>query len=195
MVDRHAVRLSVATFLTMLAAACSSGGLSGPSLRPAGNPNPSMAGLPNVSPAHHALIGEMLLCLTQPGRDIITAVRPIHPTGTIDVLRYAVRPNPFLTGGEMLGTVYGTLRTHGFTADRAVDAACGAVGSGKGYELGLELSVPPGTNAGTTGWEIDYRTGDRTASTTFPYGAVLCSTPNIDDKPCKHVWQRFGVHW
>jgi hypothetical protein len=154
-----------------------------------------MAGLPKVTPAHHALQGEMILCLTGPGRAVITAVRPIHPLGTIEVLDYAVRPNPFVTGNEGLGTDYGTLRSHGFTANQTVDVPCGSDDSGQGYELGLELSVPPGTNAGTTGWEIDYRIGDHMASTTFPYGAVLCSTPSIDDKPCKRVWQRFGVSW
>jgi hypothetical protein len=136
----------------------------------------------------------MLLCLTGPGRAVITAVRPIHPVGPIDVLGYAVRPNPFLTGGEMLGDVYGTLRTHGFTANRTVDAPCGGADSGQGYELGLELSVPPGANSGTTGWEIDYRIGDHTASTTFPLGTVLCSTPHIDDKPCNNLWQQFLSH-
>jgi hypothetical protein len=154
-----------------------------------------MAGSPKVTPAHHMLLGEMILCLTGPGRAVITAVRPIHPTGPIDVVGYAVRPNPALTGGELLGSDYGTLRTHGFPADRTVDVRCGAGDSGEGYELALELSVPPETNAGTTGWEIDYRIGDHTASTTFPQGVVLCSTPSIDDKPCKHVWQRYGLPW
>lgn len=178
-------------FLVMLPTAC--GGWSGPSLRPAGNPNASTVGMPKVSPAHHVLIGDMLLCLTGPGRAVITAVRPIHPTGTIDVLDYAVRPNPLLAGGEMLGAVYGTLRTHGFTANRTVDASCGADNSGHGYELGLELNIPPGTNASSTGWEIDYRIGDHTANTTFPYGAVLCSTASLDDKPCKSLARKYGV--
>jgi hypothetical protein len=152
-----------------------------------------MAGLPEVSPANHALLGEMILCLTGPGRAVITAVRPIHPTGTIDVLGYAVRPNPVLSGGELLGSDYGTLQTHGFTANHTVDVPCGADDSGHGYELALELSVPPDTNAGTNGWDIDYRIGDHTASTTFPYGAVLCSTARLDDQPCKHLAQQFGA--
>lgn len=69
----------------------------------------SMAGIPKVSPSHHALQGEMILCLTGPGRAVITAVRPIHPTGTIDVVGFAVRPNPALTGNELLGVVWGTV--------------------------------------------------------------------------------------
>ena len=67
--------------------------------------------------------------------------------------------------------------------------------SGQGYELALELTVPSGTNAGTTGWEIDYQVGGHAASTTFPEGTVLCSTASIDDPSCKHVWQRYGVSW
>jgi hypothetical protein len=154
-----------------------------------------MVGIPKVSAANHGLIGEMILCLTGPGRAVITAIRPIHPTGTIDVVGYALRPNPALTGGEMLGSDWGTLRTHGFTANRTVEVPCGAADSGHGDELAIEMSVPPGTNAGTTGWEIDYRVGAHTASTTFPYGAVLCTTPTIHDKPCKHVWQQYGLPW
>lgn len=188
---RCAVRWIVPGFLIALATAC--GGWSGPSLRSAGNPNPSMVGIPKVSPVNHALQGEMILCLTGPGRAVITAVRPIHPTGTIDVVGYAVRPNPALTGSELLGVDYGSLRTHGFTANRTVDEPCGANNSGHGYELGLELSVPPGTNAATTGWEIDYRIDDHTASTTFPYGAVLCSASSLDDKPCKTLAQKYGA--
>jgi len=84
-------------------------------------------------------------------------------------------------------------RTHGFTTDRTVDVPCGADDSGNGYELGLELTVPAGTNAGTTGWEVDYRIGDHTASTTYPWGMVLCSTPSFDDQPCKHLAQQFGL--
>jgi hypothetical protein len=152
-----------------------------------------MVGIPGMSPAHHALVGDMIFCLTGPGRAVITAVRPINPTGTIEVLDYAVRPNPFVRTHYGLGTDFGTLRTHGFTADRTVDVACGAADSGNGYELGLELAVPAGTNAGTTGWEVDYRVGDHTGSTTFPYGAVLCSTPSFGDKPCKRLAQQFGL--
>jgi hypothetical protein len=194
-VDRRAIRLACAGFALMLAVACQGcGGWSGPRLT-AGNPNPSMGGLPAVSPARHALEGEMFLCLTGPGQAVITKVRPVHPAGTIEVVGYAVRPSPLLTGGKMLGTDYGTLRTHGFTRNRTVDTRCGGTNSGQGYELALELAVPPGMNAGTTAWEIDYRVGGHAASLTFPLGAVLCSTSNMDDGPCKRVWQKYGVHW
>jgi hypothetical protein len=154
-----------------------------------------MGGFPAVSPAHHALLGEMFLCLSGPGQAVITKVRPVHPTGTIEVVGYAVRPNPLLSGAEMLGEVYGTLRTRGFTSNRTVDRRCSGTNSGQGYELGLELAVPPGMNAATTAWEIDYRVAGHAASLTFPLGAVLCSTSSIDDVPCKHVWQKYGVHW
>jgi hypothetical protein len=93
----------------------------------------------------------------------------------------------------MLGSGVGTLQDNGFnTADRIVDTQC-ASGSGQGYELGLELTVPPGTNAGTTGFQIDYKVGDHSASLTYPAGAVLCSAPSVDDAQCKDLYQQFGL--
>ena len=103
-----------------------------------------MAGIPAVSPSDHALLGGMVLCVTGPGSAVITAVKPIHPTGAIEVVAYATRPNPALTGGEQLGVESGTLRAYGFTANRTVNAQCGDGDSSPGYELALELSVPPG---------------------------------------------------
>ena len=196
MVSRRFIRPAAAAFTLALAVACQGcSGWSGPRLRPAGNPNATMEGLPAVSPDHRALIGEMLLCLTEPGRAVITEVRPIHAVGTIEVLGFAVRPNPLLKGADMLGAETGTLRKYGFTGNQTVDIPCGASDSGSGYELGLELAVPPHANAAASGWEIVYRVGDQTASTEFPLGAVLCSTPSLDDEPCKRVWKQLGMDW
>jgi hypothetical protein len=152
-----------------------------------------MNGIPAVGPSNHADIGEMFLCVTGPGRAVITDVRPVRPVGTVDVVAFAVRPNPILRGADMLGAGTGTLQSNGFnTADRIVDTQC-VSGSGQGYELGLELTVPPGTNAGTTGFQIDYTVGDHSANLTYPLGAILCSTPSVDDAQCKRIFQQLGV--
>jgi hypothetical protein len=191
---RAAARLAAAGCLLLLAAGCQVGwGSAGSSLRPAGTPNWSMNGIPAVSAAHPALLGSMVLCLTGAGRAVITAVRPVHPVGTIQVLGYATRPNPALAGRDFLGVEYGALRTHGFSASRAVDVPYGSGDCGQGYELGLELSVPPGTNAATSGWEIDYQVGGQTATTTFPQGAVLCSTPTLRAGPCAKLLRESGA--
>jgi hypothetical protein len=152
-----------------------------------------MNGLPAAGPSNHRDIGEMFLCLTGRGRAVITDVRPVRPLGTVEVVAFAVRPNPILRGAAMLGSGSGTLGDNGFnTADRIVDTQC-VSGSGQGYELGLELTVPPGTNAGTTGFQIDYTVGDHTATLTYPVGAILCSTPSVDDAQCKRLFQQFGL--
>jgi hypothetical protein len=152
-----------------------------------------MAGFQAVSAAHPALLGAMVLCLTGTGRAVITAVRPIDPTGTIQVLNYATRPSPVVSGGELLGTDYGTLRAHAFPASRTVDEACGSADSGQGYELGLELSVPPGTDAGTSGWDIDYQIAGASGTITFPQGVVLCSTASLRTGACGKLAQKFGA--
>jgi hypothetical protein len=152
-----------------------------------------MNGLPAAGPSNHRDIGEMFLCLTGPGRAVITDVRPVRPVGTVQVVAFAVRPNPILRGGDMLGSGSGTLQDNGFnTADRIVDTQC-VSDSGQGYELGLELTVPPGTNGGTTGFQIDYRVGASTANLTYPAGAILCSTPSLDDAQCTALFQQFGL--
>jgi hypothetical protein len=176
-----------------IATACSGGGGTGdPSLVPVGgSSNPSVGGFAAVSSAHQALLGGMLLCLTGSGSAVITAVRPVHPSGTIDVLDYATRTNPLLEGGELLSTGYGALTANGFTVSRTVDRACGNANSGQGDELAVELSVPPGTNAGATGWQIDYQIGGHAASTTFPQGVVLCSTPTVEYQACQRLLTQF----
>jgi hypothetical protein len=149
--------------------------------------------MPAVGPSNHADIGEMFLCLIGPGRAVITDVRPVRPVGTVEVVAFAVRPNPLLRGADMLGSGRGTLQDNGFsTADRIVDTQC-VSGTGQGYELGLELTVPAGTNAGTKGFQIDYTVGDHTANLTYPVGAILCSTLSVADAPCKRLIRQFGL--
>ena len=200
--SREALRLLAATAgsVLVLACACQGGAVgsgprgvwSGPELSTGGPTNWSMNGLPGAGPSNHRDIGSMFLCLTGPGRAVITDVRPVRPVGTVEVVAFAVRPNPALRGADMLGAGAGTLQDNGFnTADRIVDTQC-VSDSGQGYELGLELTVPPGTNAGTTGFQIDYRVGDNTANLTYPAGAILCSTPSLDDAQCKRLFQQFG---
>ncbi|HVC76188.1 MAG TPA: hypothetical protein VND96_06695 [Candidatus Micrarchaeaceae archaeon] len=202
MATRPFTSLATVGAVLVLACGCHGGGgvglgrggvWSGPELSTGGPTNWSMNGLPGVGPSNHADIGEMFLCLTGPGRAVITDVRPVQPVGTVEVVAFAVRPNPTLRGGDMLGSGRGTLQDNGFnTADRIVDTQC-VSGSGQGYELGLELTVPPGTNAGTRGFQIDYTVGDHTANLTYPAGAIVCSTASVDDPPCKRLILQFGL--
>jgi len=186
--------LAAAGSVLVLACACQGGDLwSGPELSAGGPTGGGLTAMPGVSPTNHADIGELFLCLGGPGRAVITLVRPVQPVGTVEVVAFAVRPNPFLRGGNMLGSGRGTLQDNGFnSADRVVDAQC-VSDSGQGYELGLELSVAPGTNAGTTAFQIDYTVGDHAASLTYPVGAAVCSTPSVDDPPCQRVLQQLGI--
>ena len=187
---------SLAAAGSMLLLACPAQGCGvwfGPELSTGGPTNLGMNGIPAVGPSNHADIGEMLLCLTGPGRAVITDVLPVRPVGTVEVVAFAVRPNPFLSGHDMLGSGRGTLQENGFnTADRIVDSQC-VSGSGQGYELGLELTVPAGTNAGTKEFQIDYTVGDHSANLTYSLGAILCSTPSVDDAQCQLLYHQFGL--
>jgi len=166
---------------------------SGPELSTGGATGLGISGIPAVGPSNHADIGQMFLCLTKPGQAIITGVRPVRPAGTVEVVAFAVRPNPILSGGKMLGSGSGSLQSNGFNiADRIVDKQC-VSGSGQGYELGLELSMPAGTNAGSAGFQIDYSVGDHTGSLTYQVGAILCSTPTLDDASCRSLFKQFGL--
>lgn len=186
--------------LLMLVGACQGGvgsvpvsSWSGPKLSTGGLTSWSLNGIPAVGPSNHADIGEIFLCLSAPGRAVITDVQPVRPIGTVEVVAFAVRPNPVLSGGVMLGSGAGTLQQNGFdTADRTVDTQC-VTGTGRGYELGLELTVPPGMSAGTKQFQIDYAVGDHTASLLYPVGVVLCSAPTVKDASCASVFRQLGL--
>ena len=191
---RPLARVAVAASVLVFACACQTVGLSsGPQLSTGGPINWTVNGIPGIGPSNHADIGEFFLCLTAPGRAVITGVRPVRPIGTVEVVAFAVRPNPLLTGGVMLGSGSGTLQDNGFNlADRVVDKQC-VSDSGQGYELGLELTVPAGTNAGTRAFEIDYKVDDRAASLTYPEGVALCSTPTVGDPACRLLYGQLGL--
>ena len=137
----------------------------------------------------------MLLCLTAPGRATISRVTPMDPIGHVEVVRFAVRPNPLIATppADTLGSDFGSLADGGFTTNATVDQACGDDKHGYGSELGLELVVPADENAVAHGWRIDYQADGDAGSTTFPLTVVLCSTPDADaDAPACHTLENPG---
>jgi hypothetical protein len=193
MACRHIFGLLGAVVLLTLTAGCQGAAYTGPRLAD-GKPNPSLNGLPSVSPTRHVLVGSMILCLTKPGRAVITKIRLADVTGRIEVTGFTVRPNPALTGGEMIGAVYGTLHGNGLSIDRSIDVQCDAANSGRGDELVVELGMPAGTDAATSAFQIDYTAAEQRGTLTFPQGAVLCSAPSMTYEPCARLSQRYQRH-
>ena len=187
---RHIFGLVGTALLLTLTAACQGAADTGPRLAD-GTPNPSLNGLPSVSAKSHVLVGSMFLCLTKPGRAVITSIRPVGATGRIEVTGFAVRPNPLLRGGQMIGSAYGTLRSNGLSSGRTIDTPCGPANSGHGYELVIELAMPTGTEAAASAFQIDYTVVGRPGTLVFPLGTVLCSAPSMSDQPCKRLGQRY----
>jgi hypothetical protein len=133
--------------------------------------------------------GSMLLCLSEPGRVTITAVEPVHPQGGLSVEAFAVRPNPSLTEpvGAMLGDARGALRDQGFGDTHVVTTACGAQGSGKGVELGVEAIKPGHADASSDAWRISWKSATSSGSFTFPLAVQLCRGRNPDAPACSNL--------
>jgi hypothetical protein len=179
--------------LLVLVGACSSGAESG-ALVPDGVPNPSTEMLPGVSSTRHADLGEMTFCTHGAAPVTVTSVTPINPDGQIHVVDVRARPNPLVNSGNLLGSAFGALAKHGFPASRTIRSACSGTDRPSGSEVAIELAIQPGTEAAAAGWRFHYRVGNKSGSTTFPLGVVLCSTPTLQAPACARFIASFAGH-
>jgi hypothetical protein len=120
----------------------------------------------------------MVLCLAEQGPATVTSVRPVDPSGALQVVDFALRPNPVYPSvtGRLVGSHYGTLESAGIAANKLADQVCSEP-PGEGSELVLELSKTAGANASGAGWVIEYSTPSGRGEITFPMGVVLCTDP------------------
>jgi hypothetical protein len=171
---RVALRLTIAVALAIVNPGC--GGSTTRLQFAGGQFTPSGLVLGSMRTGEDGDVGAILVCLTQPGRATITAVRPVNPNGGLRVSRFAVRLNPYLTGKEGLGGGDGSLSAHGFGRDQVVEAKCGVRhGGAVADEIGLELSRPSSRDAAAAGLDIDYRLNGRRGRLWLTYALALCS--------------------
>jgi hypothetical protein len=112
-------------------------------------------------------------------------VADVHASGgDVTVSGFALRPNPFLTGGQMIGSMTGTLAHAGLTPGPAAvtqvcDPAAGAVD-----ELVVQLHNDGITAARSDGLTVTYDADGQTHVLQIPHGFVQCAKP-IEDPECE----------
>ncbi|HWT32156.1 MAG TPA: hypothetical protein VN107_00215 [Microbacterium sp.] len=150
-------------------ALCLAGSSAAPELEYVGNV--IGVGIGDVPEGAPMVFGDIPLCVSSSEVRIVS-VEPIHPTGAFTVTRFLVRPNPYKTGGEMLGTDHVSLAATGFRGGTTVSAHCGKTGDVD--ELAVEAvrrSVKP---AVAHGIRIDYIQGTAHGHVDLPWTVTLC---------------------
>ncbi len=131
-----------------------------------------------VAKHHIWLLGATIVCLDKPGTVTVTDVQSYG--GNVDVTGYALRPNPVLTGGTMLGGDSGTLTDHHLQPGPApVTAVCDPT-TGAGDELIVELRNDTQTTIKAQGLTVTYTADGRTDQLQVPHGIVLCVVKSSD---------------
>jgi hypothetical protein len=132
----------------------------------------------------------MILCLSSPGRVIITSVEPVNPRGGLTVQAFAVRPNPSLATppGGMVGDDRAKLWRDGFDkTHHVVTTACGGPDSGKGVELAVQATRPGPDDAASDAWRISWRSATSSGSLDFPLAVELCGEKSADAPACERL--------
>jgi hypothetical protein len=125
----------------------------------------------------------MVVCLDRPGSVTIDAVRPQQPTGGFTVTDFAVRENPSLHSRDQLGEAPGTLASVGFDDDRTATLACD-VGTGRGHELGVQVTKTGTGNATSRGFAVSWHSQERRGTLTVPLAVLLCQGPTANIPAC-----------
>lgn len=154
---------SAAAALTLLCAGCGLGDAH--NLEIGGGPINDVSQTIHSTAHQPHLVGAMPICPQKGTTARVTTVGPLN--GDLRVTGFAVRRNPFLSGGEMIGDAVGTLEANGLDrrGGALLSVPCGP--GGRIYELIVEID--PGARAtAADGFVVTYRSGRRTGHLEIP---------------------------
>jgi hypothetical protein len=155
-----------------------------PGLRVAGDMRPVQGGAYGVAPGDPVAWGSIILCLREPGAATIEQVRLVDPTRGLSLDVFAVRPNPYPSGGISIGLARDDLLSLGLdpSGARIVDTTCpesDATAWTGGSELVFAVSYPAPVDAATPptspALDVTYAYGGADRGTLrIPFGVQLC---------------------
>ena len=153
-----------------------------------GHPPPLTAdGLASVHPHSPVVWGSMMLCLSRPGRAVITAVEPMRSVGGLKVEAFAVRPDPFAHDEAAVGDARGTLHSVGFGHDRTVYVQCSSSRSDALQELAVQASRPGRRDAASHAWRVTYTWRGQTGTLVYPMAVRICGEMRTAAAPCQRL--------
>jgi hypothetical protein len=184
---KRVVAKGLAAVLAMTLSGC---GSPGPSLRVAGDASPVLVEEANVPAAETWSFTTDILCLTGPGQAIIDDVAMHEPTGGLHVDAFALRPNPFPTGGQVIGAGAVPLASlnDGYIVGRqTIETVCPTAGQEEswtgGREFAIQVSKPSAGPAYGLSLDVSYESGGAHETLTIPFGVALCGTGPPADCP------------
>ena len=171
----------------------SSGRLTPGHLAVAGDQGFNGATFPDIAAGSAVSVTTVMLCTTG-GPVSVVSVSPIEPVGRIEVVGWALRPNPFQTGADHgLGEFPGPLPpSSGWVTgtDATVTAACPASATADPTDVLTELGVTVRRDgaAGSSfeALRVGYTSGGAAGSLDVPFGVGLCPT-EVVSAACKPV--------
>jgi hypothetical protein len=125
------------------------------------------------------IAGDMFFCLDRPGS---ITVDDVEPVGDLRMTAYAIRANPFLTGGNMAGTQKGTLHANHIENNPGPLTTVCSQNSGQGYELVTELNISDRTTS-ASGFRIRYHAepGGSASMLVIRLGITYCSATDTTE--------------
>lgn len=129
------------------------------------------------------VVGSLLLCLDRPGKVTVTDVQAYG--GHLRLAGWALRPNPFQHGGQMIGSIYGNLASTGVVSTPSVTQACSPT-TGAGSELIVSLHATVNETAKAAGLAVTYSApGARGRTVKVAHGLSLCAPADRATPACE----------
>jgi hypothetical protein len=123
------------------------------------------------------LIGSMVVCLDRAGSVTVTVTGVTAYGGDVAVTGFALRPNPFPAGGQMLGSAVDGFAAEGLHPGPAtVTVVCDSA-PGAGDELVVQLHSDGQATTKAQGLAVAYTSEGQPGELKIPLGLVLCTKP------------------